>query len=205
MDYSPPGYSVHEIFFQARILEWVAISFSRGSSHGRDQTYILCIEGKLLTAEPPGKPQWLWYQPRKQIRNTQKVQYLPPLQNGSEVTSPWQPPRGCWAGEIPRGGDRGQRTRNSGHRCNQTLRFQPHVEPAVSWSSPGFSSLPLEEGVWDRPSGSFRRKWLGLPWWLSGKESARQCRRHRFNPWSGKIPQAWEKLSPCVTSTEPVL
>ena len=33
---SPPGSSVHGAF-QARILEWVAISFSRGSSHSRDQ------------------------------------------------------------------------------------------------------------------------------------------------------------------------
>ena len=32
MDYSPPGSSVHRIL-QARILEWVAISFSRGSSN----------------------------------------------------------------------------------------------------------------------------------------------------------------------------
>ena len=31
MDCSPPGFSVHGIF-QARVLEWVAISFSRGSS-----------------------------------------------------------------------------------------------------------------------------------------------------------------------------
>ena len=29
---------------------------------------------------------------------------------------------------------------------------------------------------------------LGLPWWLSGKESFCQCIRHRFNPWVGKIP-----------------
>ena len=29
---------------------------------------------------------------------------------------------------------------------------------------------------------------LGLPWWLSSKESACQCRRHRFDPWDGKIP-----------------
>ena len=29
---------------------------------------------------------------------------------------------------------------------------------------------------------------LGLPWWLSGTESACQCRRHRFSPWVGKIP-----------------
>ena len=35
MDGSPPGSSVHGIF-QARVLQWVAISFSRGSSHPRD-------------------------------------------------------------------------------------------------------------------------------------------------------------------------
>jgi len=40
MDGSPPGSSVHAIL-QARILEWVAISFFTGSS--RDQTCILCI------------------------------------------------------------------------------------------------------------------------------------------------------------------
>ena len=33
----------------------------------------------------------------------------------------------------------------------------------------------------------------GLPWWLSGKESACQYRRHGFNPCSGKIPHALEK------------
>ena len=42
MDYSPPGTSVHGIF-QARILEWVAISYSRGSSRPRDQTFIYCV------------------------------------------------------------------------------------------------------------------------------------------------------------------
>ena len=39
MDYSLPGSSVQGIL-QARILEWVAISSSRGSSQPRDQTYI---------------------------------------------------------------------------------------------------------------------------------------------------------------------
>ena len=42
MDDSLPGSSVHEIF-QARISEWVAISYSRGSSWTRDQTYVSCI------------------------------------------------------------------------------------------------------------------------------------------------------------------
>ena len=34
-----------------------------------------------------------------------------------------------------------------------------------------------------------------LPWWLSGKESACQCRRHGFCPWPGKIAHAAEQLS----------
>ena len=42
MDCSPPGSSVHGIL-QARILEWVAIPFSRGSSWLRDWTWVSCI------------------------------------------------------------------------------------------------------------------------------------------------------------------
>ena len=42
MDCSPPDSSVHGIF-QARILEWVAISFSRGSSWTRDRTCVSCV------------------------------------------------------------------------------------------------------------------------------------------------------------------
>ena len=47
MDWSPPGSSVHGIF-QARILEWVAIPFSRGSSQPRDQTSVSCIGRQIL-------------------------------------------------------------------------------------------------------------------------------------------------------------
>ena len=42
MDCSPPGSSVHWIF-QARILEWFAISYSRGYSQSRDWTWVSCI------------------------------------------------------------------------------------------------------------------------------------------------------------------
>ena len=45
----------------------------------------------------------------------------------------------------------------------------------------------------------------GLPWWHSGEESICQCRGHMFDPWSRKIPHAVEQLSPCATTTEPVL
>ena len=48
MDYSPPGSSVHEIS-QARILEWVAIPFSRGSSQTRDGIWVSGIAGGFFT------------------------------------------------------------------------------------------------------------------------------------------------------------
>ena len=45
MDCSPPGSSVHGIL-HARVLEWGAISFSRGSSRPRDGTQVSCIAGR---------------------------------------------------------------------------------------------------------------------------------------------------------------
>ena len=54
MDCNLWGSSVH-VIFQARTLEWVAISFSRGSSWLRDWTQVSCIAGRLY-CEPPGKP-----------------------------------------------------------------------------------------------------------------------------------------------------
>ena len=63
MDYSPPGSSAHGIL-QARILEWIAIPFSRGSSQPRDRTQI--SQADSLPPEPPGKPrilEWAAYPP----------------------------------------------------------------------------------------------------------------------------------------------
>ena len=48
MDCSPPVSSVHGIL-QARILEWTAIPFSRGSSWPRDWTWVSCIAGRFFT------------------------------------------------------------------------------------------------------------------------------------------------------------
>ena len=55
VDCCPPGSSVHGIL-QVRILEWVAISFTRGSSWPRDWTCNSCIEGDSSSLDPPGKP-----------------------------------------------------------------------------------------------------------------------------------------------------
>jgi len=58
MDRRPPGSSVHGIS-QARILEWVAISFSRRSFQPKDQTPVSCLAGGFFTTEPPGKPKYM--------------------------------------------------------------------------------------------------------------------------------------------------
>ena len=48
MDCSLPGSSIHGIF-QARVLEWGAIAFSRGSSQPRDRTWVSCTAGRSFT------------------------------------------------------------------------------------------------------------------------------------------------------------
>jgi len=51
MDCFPPGPSVHGIL-QARILEWVAIPFSRGSFQPRDQSQVSYLAGRFFTISP---------------------------------------------------------------------------------------------------------------------------------------------------------
>ena len=58
MDCSPPGSSVYGIL-QARILECIAICFSRGSSQPGDRTWVYCTGGGFFTTDPPGKPIYL--------------------------------------------------------------------------------------------------------------------------------------------------
>ena len=55
MNCSPPRSSIHGIS-QARILEWVVISSSRGSSPPRDWTQVSCMAGGFYTADPHGNP-----------------------------------------------------------------------------------------------------------------------------------------------------
>ena len=54
MDCSPPDSSVHWIL-QAKILEWVAIPFSKESSQPRDRTYISCTVSRFFTISAPRK------------------------------------------------------------------------------------------------------------------------------------------------------
>ena len=72
MDRGLPGSSVHEII-QARILKWVAISSSRGSSH--PQMELLspaspALAGRYFTTAPPGKPGVTWYLEGNRLRDS---------------------------------------------------------------------------------------------------------------------------------------
>jgi len=49
-----------------------------------------------------------------------------------------------------------------------------------------------------------RWSYVGLWWWLSGRESTCEYSRHQFDPCSRMNPHASEQLSPCATATEPV-
>ena len=68
VDCSPSGSSVHGIL-QARILEWVAIPFSRGSSWPRDRIQVSWIAGRFFTyIWPAGKPSPIFNHPLKIVR-----------------------------------------------------------------------------------------------------------------------------------------
>ena len=77
MDCSLPCSSIHEIF-QARVLEWIAISFSRGPSWPRDRTRVSCIVGRRFT---------VWA--TREVRYT----YIPSRLNLPPVSSPAHPSR----------------------------------------------------------------------------------------------------------------
>ena len=69
LDYSLPGSSVHGIS-QVRILEWVAISFSRESSWPRDRTHVSCIAGRLFTIWATREaltPSLFWFESLKSL------------------------------------------------------------------------------------------------------------------------------------------
>ena len=59
MDCSPPGSSVHGIL-QARIMEWVVIAFSKGSSQPRDRTQVPTLQADSLPPEPLGTPVYIY-------------------------------------------------------------------------------------------------------------------------------------------------
>ena len=86
--------------------------------------------------------------------------------------------------------------------CTRLQPYTEHFDRELS---------PLLHGSIFSPKGMTRGQMIATHCeslgsrWLRGRESTCQSRRHGLAPWSGKIPQATEQLSPCTTTTEPVL
>ena len=71
---------------QARILEWVAVPFSRGSSQPRDRTQVSCIAGGFCTTGPLGKPRFFVYIPKSFFFFNVKIFSLSPISCKVKVT-----------------------------------------------------------------------------------------------------------------------
>ena len=139
-----PGYHVHKIS-QARILKWVAISFSRGSSQPRDWTRVSLIAGRRFTAWATREvqspvpfwplflclPRWLFFQignQKQSLRLVSTLFFLPytlsfwkALTHVALWRQPWKP------------------------ACSSWTLFQSRVTVSVgcTWSSRGLSTTCL--------------------------------------------------------------
>ena len=91
-DCIPPGSSIHGIS-QARVLEWVAVSFSRASSYPRDQAHISCISctgRRILYHWDTWEALWSWL-----------GQVYSRLRLHACQEERWKDPRGCKRRESP--------------------------------------------------------------------------------------------------------
>ena len=114
MDGSLPGSAVHGIF-QARILEWAAFSFSRGSSQPRDRTWVSWI--RYIGSTPPllcssllllflafldscnGLPRWLSGKELPAMQETQKT-LVWSLDQEDPLKQEWKPTSVFWPGKC---------------------------------------------------------------------------------------------------------
>ena len=83
-----------------------------------------------------------------------------------------------------------------GQEVSRSLVDQLETQVSQCWNICQCLKVSEQESVawvlvwvwgWRQERGS-RESYVGLPCWLSGKESACQSRRHMFDPWAGKIP-----------------
>ena len=73
---TPWNYTIHGIL-QARILEWVAIPFSRASSQSRDRTQVSCIAGGFFTSWATREAQYEVINSTLRKKNKEKLRILP--------------------------------------------------------------------------------------------------------------------------------
>ena len=121
MDCSPPGSSVHGIL-QARILEWVAISFSRGSSQTTDGTQVSWIADRFFIVWASRGAYYYWF-----IMKATTQEQPNPIEEMQR--------QGTVAGELP--------WLFWVHYPSRTSMCSPIQKPPKSHSLGGFKEAPL--------------------------------------------------------------
>ena len=139
MHCSLPGSSVHGIF-QARILEWVAITSSRGSPQVGDQIRVSCSVGWFCTTEPSGKPmlheeglniesdEWQADHPHRAPAARRDARRWPTRRQAAGLHE-WN---ACHTSRAPRCGDEGSDSRNSKDTSYLIVPEKPTTGPLAS-------------------------------------------------------------------------
>ena len=184
MNCSLPGFTVHGIL-QERILEWVAISSSRGSSWPRDRTQVSFIAGRFFTVSDTRQSQM--NMGSSQPRDWNHVSHV--FCAGRKVLYHW-----CHLGSP------------ICIECLLNSRYQQapcmhyHIDfPYFEMRVPGGSlfqkkrnnqcnDLEVGEHLSFLGGGGRANPLTGHPWWLRRQRNCLQCSRPRFDRWVGKIP-----------------
>ena len=168
-DCSPPGSSVHGIF-QARILECVAISFSRESSQPRDQTCVSCVGRQILYCWATGEAHipnvFMWKMYLLFIWNSTSPRH--PASLFAKSGNPDHPvhqnnlerdPKNCLENCLA-----SQKKRSS--RSAPPIHFA-HTDPRMLWPPhPHPHTIPRQNTV--------PKEWrVGLPWVLSSRQGVK--------------------------------
>ena len=145
MDCTPPGSSVHGIL-QARVLEWVAIPFCRGSSRPRNWTWVSCIAGGFSTSwATRGAPNMLSSLLRRSVVSDSLRPHGLQLQRCANEDLPLPGPSGC-----PQSRTAAARPCQASPSCTEAPRSAPSARPqsrfwtARSGSSSSRSSFHSE-------------------------------------------------------------
>ena len=172
MDCSPPGSSVHGIP-QARILNWVAISFSRGSSLPRDRTQVYYIAGRRFnlhtTRETSPGPQLASFSGGKDSERRMRKQ---------TSTVRWE--RRAWV-------------RGPSERCPRQADFEEAALPAAALDQAGTAGSRTVPWSSKAAAGTLPNRTLGhlcrrSSWsWPGGA-----CRAPRAEPGADGATEAWK-------------